>query len=220
MGSLLPDKNRRMDLEIGGFPLRFFKPPSIDALLDAATDADDLPFWAHLWDSAVGLGGYLSELKRQSPGRRRVLELGCGIGAVGCVAAKLDWDVVMTDFNRVALEYAAANLKENGVQATLVRADWREFCIQGRFDLVVGSDVLYESDLHPALAGLLGPFRASGARLLFADPGRPSATRFAAEREQDGWPVQLEFRDGRDGPIAIYLIPPGMASPGSEESAS
>ncbi|MCA1596953.1 MAG: class I SAM-dependent methyltransferase [Chloroflexi bacterium] len=201
--------DRSVRLQIGAIDLRLAAPSSADDLLDAATDADDLPFWAHVWDSGFGLGRCLVQIAAARHGERlRVLEIGCGIGAVGCLAAALGWDVTMTDYQPAALRYAAANVRENHLHATLVLADWRSFPIVGTFDLVVGSDVLYESTLHPALAALLGGFRDAGATVLLADPGRPNALNFATAREKDGWPVSLEFWEGQDSPIAVYRFEP------------
>lgn len=198
-------------LRIGPVDLRLAAPISADELLDAATNADELPFWANVWDSGFGLGRCLVHLAAERNGNPlRMLEIGCGIGAIGCLASALGWDV--TDYQEAALEYAAANLVDNHLQANLVLADWRSFPIVGEFDLVVGSDVLYESTLHSALAAVLDPFREAGATILLADPGRPNALSFAAAREKDGWPTSLEFWEGEDGPIAVYRFGPPARS--------
>ncbi|GAB6102723.1 class I SAM-dependent methyltransferase [Thermococcus atlanticus] len=51
----------------------------------------------------------------------RVLDLGCGYGAVGIVASRFVGQVVMTDINRRAISIAKKNLKINGVKNAEVR---------------------------------------------------------------------------------------------------
>ena len=55
----------------------------------------------------------------------RVLDLGCGWGAVGVALAKRypALEVVMTDINQRAVALARRNLRENGVAATVVHGD-------------------------------------------------------------------------------------------------
>ncbi|WP_083817010.1 class I SAM-dependent methyltransferase [Pyrococcus yayanosii] len=51
----------------------------------------------------------------------RILDLGCGYGAIGIVAARFVDYVVMTDINRRAVAIARKNLKINGVKNAEVR---------------------------------------------------------------------------------------------------
>ncbi|NJE54845.1 class I SAM-dependent methyltransferase [Thermococcus sp. 21S9] len=51
----------------------------------------------------------------------RVLDLGCGYGAIGIVASRFVDYVVMTDVNRRAVSIARKNLKINGVRNAEVR---------------------------------------------------------------------------------------------------
>jgi predicted nicotinamide N-methyase len=177
-------------------------PRSADALLDSMVAGDELPFWAAVWDAAFGLCSRIASVP--TPGR--MLELGCGVGTVGCFAAALGWDVTLTDYLPAALRYASRNLKANDLTGRLVRTDWRQFALAGRWDLVVGSDILYDPDVHPALCQTLAGLREAGASIVLADPGRSSALKFAADREVAGWPIRLEMATGREGPVALYLV--------------
>ncbi|WP_084593911.1 class I SAM-dependent methyltransferase [Palaeococcus ferrophilus] len=53
--------------------------------------------------------------------RWRVLDLGCGYGAIGVVASRFVEYVVMTDVNRRAVSIAKKNLKINGVENAEVK---------------------------------------------------------------------------------------------------
>ncbi|MFP3952174.1 MAG: class I SAM-dependent methyltransferase [Candidatus Bathyarchaeia archaeon] len=53
------------------------------------------------------------------------LDLGCGYGPIGIVAARVnpDLEVYMTDINTRAVEYARINVEKNGVNAEVVQGD-------------------------------------------------------------------------------------------------
>lgn len=68
----------------------------------------------------------------------RILDVGCGWGAVGVSVGKR-WPgcaVVMCDVNARALELAARNARENGVTAQTVRSDGLE-SVPGLFDAIL-----------------------------------------------------------------------------------
>ena len=81
----------------------------------------------------------------------RVLDLGCGWGAVGVSVGKTwpESDIVMSDVNERALELAAGNAADNGVRASAVRSDGLD-AIEGAFDCILtnppiraGKQVIY-----------------------------------------------------------------------------
>ncbi len=82
----------------------------------------------------------------------KVLDLGCGYGAIGIVAAKFVEHVVMTDVNRRAVELAKKNIELNGVSNAEVRwGSLYEPVASEKFDSIItnppvhaGKDVLRE----------------------------------------------------------------------------
>lgn len=81
----------------------------------------------------------------------RVLDLGCGWGAVGVSLAKRypACRVTMSDVNRRALDLAAKNAQSNGARAQCVQSDGLD-AVEGPFDLIVtnppiraGKQVIY-----------------------------------------------------------------------------
>ena len=205
-----PDQcgEREHRIVVAARELRFVAPSSLDDLLAAVNDAEQIPFWAQVWDSSFGLSQYLESVQGRPRGKGRLLELGCGVGVTGCVAAVLGWQVTMTDHHLDALSYARRNLNANGLTAGLALADWRRFPFKGPFDLVVGSDILYEPTMHDCLEQILSGFLVDGATIVLSDPGRGYALDFAARLERAGWQSALEMQDGREGPIGIYVFKP------------
>nr|MBO2507243.1 hypothetical protein [Bacillota bacterium] len=187
---------------------------STDALLERAVTADDIPFWAELWPASRALAGWLW---RQDLRRLRVLELGCGVGLAGIAAALRGARVLQTDYVPEALALARVNARRNGCRSITRRlADWRRFPDLGRFDLILGADILYEPRLHGCLAGILERHLEPTGRAVLADPGRLGAERFVAAMEALGWRWRLEEwpaggGNRRDEPVVdiLVLTPPG-----------
>lgn len=73
------------------------------------------------------------------PGEGRLLDLGCGYGVIGIVAAKLNprLDVWMTDVNTRAVALAEGNTARNGVRATIKHGSLYEPVESEAFDAIV-----------------------------------------------------------------------------------
>ncbi|NOZ76555.1 MAG: class I SAM-dependent methyltransferase [Euryarchaeota archaeon] len=70
----------------------------------------------------------------------RVLDLGCGYGVLGIVAAALapEGEVVLTDVNRRAVKLARRNLRENGIKNAEVRQGDLYAPVEGEvFDVIL-----------------------------------------------------------------------------------
>lgn len=200
-------------LETDSMTIRLAKIADLDAMLDdvdpVTFDEDErLPYWANLWPSAVGLARYLD--RRVPLGGQRVLELGCGLGLLGVVAARDGARVLCTDYEAEALAFARHNALLNGCCGIRFRlVDWRYPALKRRYDTILASDVIYEARNFGPLVALLQRFLAHGGRAFFADPGRPNAVPFFALLRQRGFtyekviePVEWEGHHH----IAIYII--------------
>ena len=97
------------------------------------------------------------------------------MGFVGLVAAHLGAaEVVQTDYHPDCLELCRQNAHQNNIANVTIRSgDWRDWPQElTGFDLVIGTDILYERTLHPTLTALLPTL---GKTVLLADPIRPAA---------------------------------------------
>lgn len=160
-----------------GTSLKLLVVSDIDELLTKVTCDDDIPFWAELWPSAVGLARYIWHNENLSS--RRVLELGAGTGLSGIAAALKGGQVLQTDFAPQALKLASQNAQLNGLTNLSQQiADWRDFALEERFDLIIGSDILYEPTLHPYIIKILQQNLLDRGTVLLADPGRKFAGDF------------------------------------------
>ena len=149
------------------------------------------PYWSVLWRSGLALARELDGMQLRG---RRVVELGCGLGLPSIAAARAGADVLATDACPEALELVAYNADANHVRVETATLDWSnpgEPAAQGRFDLVLAADVLYERGSVAPLLSLL-PDLAPEAWV--ADPGRPAAGAFVEEARRR-WYVEERVHD-------------------------
>lgn len=144
-----------------------------DLVRDAEKAGDaDRAYWAHVWPTAITLGSFVARTGLIGPGMR-VLEIGCGVGLVGLVAARRGAIVTLTDFRDEAVAAATRNAELNNLHVSAARFDWREAPDPSwRPDLLLGADVLYSTDAHRPIARLIG---ALGCTAIVGFPNRSGA---------------------------------------------
>lgn len=179
--------------------------PDLEAVIGDEPDLDRPPYWPLIWPSAVALARFLVQSSRSWPGRY-VLELGCGAGLVGIVAAELGARVVQTDYILDALVLARSNARRNGARGIRhVAADWRAWPLRASFDVVLASDVTYDRAFREPLETVLERTLAPGGTAYFTDPGRPPALPFFARLERGGWRVEMDVLPGEEDLPNLYL---------------
>lgn len=183
------------NIRVGELEIAIRVPPDFDALLDEAArktpdDVDQIPYYASLWPSAHALAEVLWERRNTLPGRR-LLELGCGLGLPSIVAAKLGADVTATDFHPDAGVWCRANAAANHVALTFHACDWSTPPAWEPFDVVIGSDLIYERRHISALASCVGKLCAADGLALLADPGRDGLAQLTDALQAGGWHGKL-----------------------------
>ncbi len=149
------------------------------------------PYWAEVWSSGWVLA---EELERRELSRCHVLDLGCGLGTVGAVAAARGARVVMADAAPTALLFARLNAWPWRRRVTTRRLDWRcDTLDTPRFQLVVGADILYERCEWDYLESFWKRHLAPGGQLLLGEPGRRVGEGFDRWLSDRGWHVQSQW---------------------------
>jgi methyltransferase-like protein 23 len=174
---------------------------------------DRLPYGVALWPAAIALAHDVAARAEAVRGAR-VLELGAGTGLPGIVAASLGARVVQTDRHELAMSICKRNGERNGVGTIAYRlADWTSWDDSGRYEWILGSDILYGEVLHPHLRGIFETNLAPGGRVLLADPFRRTSLGLLEALEANGWSIALsKWSVGQaDDPRSIglfELVPP------------
>ena len=133
------------------------------------------PFSGVLWPAGVALAEEMSAFPVEG---KRILEAGCGLALPSLVLKRRGADITATDHHPEAGEFLRFNAAENGIATVPFKlGSWSEIQL-GRFDLIIGADLLYEPN-HPAqLAAFIARHAAPGAQVIVADPGRRQLSAF------------------------------------------
>jgi len=169
------------DLVIRNRRFRFFVPKSLDGFLDQEDLFKDFPLWAKIWEASIVLADHLAAMPVDP--ERRFLEIGCGVGVVGIVAAAFGHRITVTEYNSDALNFARANVHANlsadpVASIDVARLDWNRPRLEGPFDAIVGSEVIYkETDFHAILKLFETCLRPSG-EIILAEGVRKTSLEF------------------------------------------
>jgi predicted nicotinamide N-methyase len=141
-----------------------------------AVDVGRRSVFAHLWPSGQRLAELVAGALAAELAGRRVIELGCGLGAPGLAAARAGADVLLTDAEPEALALAEANARANRLAIATRRLRWGDVPVElrGRHDVVLGADVTYDPRERAPLLATIARLLAPAGVAWLADPERTS----------------------------------------------
>lgn len=152
----------------------------------AGISAAAWPLFGLLWPSGRVLADVMLTLEL---GGRRILELGCGLALASLVVHRRGGDITASDCHPLAAEFLRENLKLNDLPAMKYQAgNWsRANPLLARFDLIIGSDVLYDRDQPQALSQFIDRHAQPGVEVLIVDPDRGNRSSFNQKMETLGY---------------------------------
>jgi predicted nicotinamide N-methyase len=171
-------------VQVGGEPLQLrtlidrqqFWDPDGEAAL-AGISSSTWPLFGVVWPSGCVLA---DEMTRTPVAGLRVLEIGCGIALASLVVQRRHGNITASDHHPLAAAFLRANLALNSLPPLRYAAgNWavhdKAF---GEFDLIIGSDVLYEP-AHPAMLSQFIQWHAApSAQVIIVDPDRGNRSAF------------------------------------------
>jgi predicted nicotinamide N-methyase len=138
------------------------------------------PLFGLLWPSGEQLAQHMAQRPLRSG--ERVLEIGCGLALASLVCHRQGIDVTASDCHPLAGAFLQANLTLNDLPPMpYSQGDWAQLSpsgIAGRFDLIMGSDVLYERDDGGILPLFIEHHALPTAEVLIIDPDRGNRAAF------------------------------------------
>jgi len=142
--------------------------------------------------------------------RLSVLDLGCGMGLTGTVAAALGAQVLFADLEAPALLFARLNSLPWADRVRTRRLDWRKDRLDQRFDLIVGADILYERKQWDHLEPFWREHLRPGGMVVLGEPGRQTGELFIDWVRGRGWRLQqlAEPVETRSKPIRLFRLTP------------
>jgi predicted nicotinamide N-methyase len=140
-------------------------------------------FWPLLgivWPSSLVLAHYISDC---STGSKRILEIGCGMALASLVLNKQCADITATDYHPEVAKFLLRNTLLNGEQPIAYeRTDWADSHDSlGLFDLIIGSDLLYEEQHIDLLANFIEDHSKPKCEVIIVDPGRGRKNKLSAQ---------------------------------------
>jgi predicted nicotinamide N-methyase len=155
------------------------------------------PMFGLLWPSAALLAARLGA--RPVTAGETILEIGCGLALASLVGHRRGADMTASDRHPLTSLFLAENLRLNGLlPMKYLHGDWDaagdgEAAAPGGFDVIVGSDLLYERDASGALAGFVSRHAKASCEVWIVDPDRSNRPAFNRRMAADGF-VRSEER--------------------------
>jgi predicted nicotinamide N-methyase len=183
-------------VRVGEFSFKLCLVRNLDEALDhyvkvSPNDTDCIPYFTRLWESAKALAKHIVEHRDLFAGKR-VLELGCGLGLPSLCAARCGAQVTASDFHPDNRAFFLRNARLNGLpEINYHSMDWRQPDLAGSFDILLGSDLIYEKEMLSPLTSCIKQYLAPGGIFLYADPGRAALQEFTSALEKANFTWEL-----------------------------
>jgi predicted nicotinamide N-methyase len=160
------------------------------------------PLFGLVWPSSMVLANYMNTYQTQG---KRILEIGCGMALSSLLLNQRHDDITATDYHPEAELFLLRNTKLNlGETITFERADWAEDDdTLGDFDLIIGSDILYEDQHIVQLAEFIDVHAKKKCEIILVDPGRGRKNKMTNKMESLGYQHKHHKPDNTD-----YLTEP------------
>jgi predicted nicotinamide N-methyase len=147
------------------------------------------PYFGVLWEAGIGLAQHLSKLDLKN---KKILEIGCGLALPSFLVTKMGGNIIATDFHSDVPLFLKLNQKNNQIYFPYKVMNWRNEIERtrtdlGLFDLVIGSDILYESQHPMQVAEALIAFLKPGGKIILSDPGRAYIQKFITSMNECGY---------------------------------
>jgi len=155
------------------------------------------PLFGVVWPSGELLAQLMFDYEIEG---KRILEVGCGIALASLVLNHRSADITATDYNPEVEAFLLENTKLN--QDDLIpfeRNNWADNTgTFGQFDLIIGSDLLYEPDHADLLADFIHRHSKPHCKVIITDPGRGHHPRFSINMLKLGYSHAQEKPSGVD----------------------
>lgn len=138
------------------------------------------PLFGTVWPSGLVLANHMLDYPIEG---KRILEVGCGIALASLLLNGRHADITATDYHPEAGHFLARNTRLNkGKRIAFERVDWAKDNSQlGLFDLIIGSDLLYEDEHVQLLADFIHRHARPHCDVILVDPGRGRKTRVSVK---------------------------------------
>ena len=170
------------------------------------------PLFGLVWPAGRALAAAVAH--RPVSADERILEIGCGLALASLVCHRRGAQVTASDCHPLTADFLRANLQLNHLPPLPYRhGDWgaaqdaelAPTCaqgprLQGRFELIMGSDVLYERDDGGLLPRFIERHAAAAGEVLIVDPNRANRAPFTRRMRALGYELDDSALTGHPPP--------------------
>lgn len=131
-----------------------------------------------VWDSSRALANQMVSFDIAN---KRILEVGCGMALASLLLSSRNADITATDYHPEAASFLIENTRLNsGNKIPFLRTHWRSTQDGlGGFDVIIGSDLLYEREHIELLSGFIDRHANPNCEVILVDPGRGNHALFS-----------------------------------------
>lgn len=182
----------------------------------AGVSSAQWPLFGLLWPAGLHLAREMAQ-RVLVPGHA-ILEIGCGLGLASLVSHRRGALVTASDCHPLAGAFLLENLRLNALAPMrYCHGDWSTRAlpgfrppappVSGCFELIIGSDVLYERDEAGTLAGFIARHAAAAGEVLIVDPNRGHRAVFVRHMRSLGYAfAQTLLQEQAGGPCTARLL--------------
>ncbi|OLP18634.1 hypothetical protein BST81_10135 [Leptolyngbya sp. 'hensonii'] len=144
------------------------------------------PYFGVIWPSGRMLADTMSWFPIAG---KKILEIGSGIALASMVVHQRGGDIIVSDYNPMVEVFLLENIALNHLPPLPFQlSDWAKANpLLGKFDLIIGSDILYERDHPQLLAAFIECHANAQMEVIIVDPGRKHHRKFSREMGDRGY---------------------------------
>ncbi|MBC7611001.1 MAG: SAM-dependent methyltransferase [Polaromonas sp.] len=144
------------------------------------------PIFGLLWPSGRVLAHVMQSFEIEG---KRILELGCGLALASLVIHRRGGNITASDCHPLTAAFLLENLKLNHLPAMKYQTgNWSQSNpLLRRFDLIIGSDVLYDREQPQALSQFIDLHANPDVEVLIVDPDRGNRASFNRKMDVLGY---------------------------------
>jgi predicted nicotinamide N-methyase len=187
------------------FDRQQFSDPLGDALR-VGTSSAAWPIFGLVWPSGLRLAARMALRPVTS---ERILEIGCGLALASLVGHRRGADITASDCHPQAAKFLLENVRLNDLSPLEYRhGHWSSddtpptqgeasaVCVvAGKYELIIGSDLLYERDDRGALPAFIDRHAGPEAEVWIVDPDRGNRAAFNRQMAALGFVLREERLD-------------------------
>jgi predicted nicotinamide N-methyase len=158
------------------------------------------PLFGIIWPSSIVLAHFM---ENHNTTGKRILEVGCGMALSSLLLNKHNADITATDHHPEVEKYLVRNTLLNNEQSIYFeRVDWADKeDLLGSFDLIIGSDLLYEDQHIELLANFINIHAKPKCEIILVDPARGRKNKLTSRMTAHGYahshkkPLHTDYLD-------------------------